>query len=91
MTNRKSLVLSALAGVLTLGSLAAVPAQAAQGDMEKCYGIARAGHNDCATAVSSCAGTATRDAVPTAFIAVPKGTCEKIVGGSLKPGSAGQS
>jgi len=91
MTDRKSLVYSALAGVLALGTLAAVPAQAAQANMEKCYGIAKAGHNDCATATSSCAGTATRDALPTAFIAVPKGTCEKIVGGSLTSGADGQS
>ncbi|SFV86862.1 Putative signal peptide protein [hydrothermal vent metagenome] len=50
---------------------------------EKCYGIVKAGQNDCATKVSSCAGTATTDAQTDAFIAIPKGLCEKLVGGSL--------
>jgi uncharacterized membrane protein len=49
---------------------------------EKCYGIARAGFNDCFTAKNSCAGTTTRDNEPQAWIYVPKGTCSRIVGGS---------
>jgi len=88
MTNRRQLVTSALAGALALSGLAAVTtASAAQGDTEKCYGIAKAGKNDCATANSSCAGTSTVDGKGDAFIVVPKGTCEKIVGGSLTPKS----
>ncbi len=51
--------------------------------MEKCYGVAKAGRNDCATASSSCAGTSTRDRQRDAYIAVPKGTCSKIAGGTL--------
>ena len=75
------LVASALATVL---SLSAIPgAQAA--DNEKCYGIAKAGKNDCQTANHSCAGTATADAQPDSWIYVPAGTCEKVVGGSLEP------
>lgn len=50
-------------------------------DMEKCYGVAAAGKNDCQTATSSCAGTSTADRQTDAFIAVPKGTCGKIAGG----------
>jgi len=60
-------------------------AEAGKKDLEKCYGIVKAGQNDCQTSNSACAGTAEIDAKPTAFIALPKGTCEKIVGGSLKP------
>lgn len=52
---------------------------------EKCYGVARAGHNDCQTATSSCAGTAKRDAQADAWIYVPAGACAKINGGSLTP------
>lgn len=52
--------------------------------MEKCYGIAKAGMNDCATRMSSCAGSATKDSQKDAFLFLPKGTCDKIVGGSLK-------
>ena len=56
-------------------------------DMEKCYGVAKASKNDCQTASSSCAGTAKQDRQKDAFIAIPKGTCGKIAGGSLTPGS----
>jgi uncharacterized membrane protein len=49
---------------------------------EKCYGIVKSGKNDCATATSSCAGTAKRDNQPDSWVYVPTGTCDKIVGGS---------
>ena len=55
----------------------------AQGNMEKCYGVAKAGKNDCQTAHSSCAGTSKKDAQNDAWISVPKGVCEKLVGGTL--------
>jgi uncharacterized membrane protein len=55
----------------------------AQGKMEKCYGVAKAGKNDCQTDHSSCAGTSKNDGQKDAWISVPKGACEKIVGGSL--------
>jgi uncharacterized membrane protein len=43
---------------------------------EKCYGIAKAGHNDCAsTGNTSCAGTAKADYDKDAWVYVPKGTC----------------
>ena len=52
---------------------------------EKCYGVAKAGKNDCFFAGNSCAGTVTRDDEPGAWIYVPKGTCAKITGGTLEP------
>jgi uncharacterized membrane protein len=55
----------------------------AQGNVEKCFGIAKAGKNDCQTDHSSCAGTSKTDAQKDAWVSVPKGACEKIVGGSL--------
>ena len=57
-------------------------------NMEKCYGIVKAGMNDCATAKQSCAGSATKDKQPDAYVFVPKGLCDKIVGGSLQAGEA---
>jgi uncharacterized membrane protein len=80
MTN-KILVASALAAVMSMS--AAASTQAA--DNEKCYGIAKAGKNDCQTATHSCAGTATADAAGDSWIYVPAGTCDKIAGGSLEP------
>ena len=52
-------------------------------DQEKCYGVVKAGKNDCATKTSSCAGTSTEDGQSDAFIVMPKGMCEKLVGGSV--------
>lgn len=62
------------------------PANAATNNkMEKCYGIVKTAMNDCQTATASCAGSATKDNQPDAFIFLPKGDCNKIVGGSLTP------
>jgi uncharacterized membrane protein len=58
-------------------------ALAAKGDNEKCYGIVKAGKNDCGGPSNSCAATSKTDADKGAWLYVPKGTCEKIVGGSL--------
>jgi uncharacterized membrane protein len=80
----KPAIIAATAMVFAL-SMAATNAKAAE--MEKCYGVAAAGKNDCKTASSSCAGTAKMDRQANAFIAVPKGTCDKIAGGSLTPKS----
>ena len=50
---------------------------------EKCYGVAKAGQNDCAsTGNNSCGGTSRIDADPSAWIYVPAGYCDRIVGGS---------
>lgn len=50
---------------------------------EKCYGIAKAGQNDCASeGNNSCGGTSKRNADPKAWIYVPAGYCDRIVGGS---------
>ncbi len=79
MTSTRIAVAAALVAAL------AVPVAAqAQGNVEKCYGVAKAGRNDCQTASSSCAGTSKKDAQADAWISMPKGTCEKIVGGKLK-------
>ena len=71
-------IAAALGTALLLGAAAQ-----AQGNIEKCYGVAKAGKNDCQTASSSCAGTSKKDAQADSWIAVPKGTCEKIAGGHL--------
>ena len=82
-TSKKTPIVLAAAMAAAIGATVAAPAQAAE--MEKCYGIVKAGHNDCQTATSSCAGTSKMDRQGDAFIAVPKGTCAKIVGGSTTP------
>ena len=62
---------------------AAIASPAMAASKEKCYGVAKAGHNDCATKTTSCAGTSTEDNQWDAFIALPKGMCERLAGGSL--------
>ena len=54
-------------------------------NLEACYGVAARGKNDCADGAHGCAGTSTQDRDKTAFLLVPKGDCQKIAGGSLKP------
>jgi uncharacterized membrane protein len=61
------------------------PAPKPKFEAEKCYGIAKAGKNDCQTANSSCAGTSKRDGQGDAWIYTPAGSCGKIVGGSMQP------
>lgn len=76
------LIASAVAVALSFGTAGAQTQDAKQ---EKCYGIVKAGKNDCQTATSSCAGTSKKDAQGDAWINVPAGTCAKIVGGSTAP------
>lgn len=59
-------------------------------EKEKCYGVVKAGQNDCAAADDShsCAASASADGSGQEWIAVPKGLCEKLVNGSLAPVSA---
>jgi uncharacterized membrane protein len=57
--------------------------------MEKCYGIVKAGMNDCGTATNNgCSGNSTVDGDKSAWIYLPKGTCKKIVGSSTKAPAA---
>lgn len=84
----KATLFTALAAALTGPQAAkAGPAEPPSFKFEKCYGVVKSAKNDCATATSSCAGTAKRDAQPDAWIFVPTGTCDKIVGGSTTPKS----
>jgi len=63
------------AAVASLG----VPAVADEADMEKCYGVALAGENDCAAGPgTTCAGTSTMDYQGNAWSLVPEGTCTSI-------------
>jgi uncharacterized membrane protein len=52
-------------------------------EMEKCAGIVKAGMNDCGANGHACAGQAKVDNDANEWIKVPKGTCEKITGGTV--------
>ena len=82
-------IASALAAAVAVPSLVlaqAGPAPAPSFKAEKCYGLAKAGKNDCAaTGNNSCAGTSKVNADPKAWIFMPEGYCERIVGGRKAP------
>ncbi len=80
---KNTLTAAAIAGALVLASLGTAQAADAPA-MEKCYGVALAGKNDCASSAHSCAGQSKVDKDPGEFKKVPVGTCEKM-GGTLKP------
>ena len=79
MNQRRLVISSALASALALG-VAAGPAAAQE--KEKCYGIAKAGQNDCAnlSGTHSCAGQAKTDNHPDEWKYVAKGTCKSMKG-----------
>ena len=86
----KTKSLAALAGIALATTINAQAAQAEKPAMEKCYGVAKAGKNDCAAGPgTSCAGSSTRDYQGDAWKLVPKGSCTKMKtpkgNGSLTP------
>ena len=79
--NQRLIVSSALASVLALGLVSQAAAQ--EKGKEKCFGIAKAGQNDCAnlSGSHSCAGQAKAEAGADEWKYVAKGSC-KGLGGS---------
>lgn len=87
MNKRQALVAAALASVCAANASAQM--DAAGKDQEKCYGVAKAGQNDCGTATHGCAGQAAADKDPAEWKFVAKGTCARA-GGKLAPPPEGQ-
>lgn len=79
MTKRQFLLAAALAGMTAAGVNAI---NAAEEGKDKCYGIAKAGQNDCAnlSGTHACAGLskANNDAADWKYVA--KGTCKELKG-----------
>jgi uncharacterized membrane protein len=90
--NHQSTIQAALASVIALGFAASTlaanppgPVAPKAGD-EKCYGIAKAGQNDCGTAKHACAAQgAKKDNDPSEWKYVAKGSCEKMGGKTAAP------
>lgn len=87
--NNRLIASSALASVLALG-LVTQAAAAGEKAKEKCYGIAKAGQNDCAnlSGSHSCAGQSKADNSPDEWKYVEKGTCAKLGGKSADEAKA---
>lgn len=90
MDRTKRTTLMAIAGAMT-AAIAGVQATTAQAaDMEKCFGVALKGQNDCAAGEgTTCAGTSTIDYQGNSWKSVAKGTCVStqtpLGPGSLEP------
>jgi uncharacterized membrane protein len=82
--DQQAVIRNALMGLVALGVAGATTAQAQSTPKEKCYGVSKAGQNECAAGKNSCAGTSKVDNDPYAWKLVAKGTCAKM-GGKLAP------
>ena len=87
--NKRQFLNTAAASMLAMGVLAIAPAAHAE-SMGKCFGVATAGHNDCAglSGLHSCKGTSTMNYNPGDFVVKPTGTCEKLGGLTMEQAQA---
>lgn len=87
----QAIIRSALVGLIALGAAQGTLAAAdPAGSKEKCYGISKAGQNDCANATGThaCAGQTKADNSPDDWKYVATGTCTKLGGKTSAPRKA---
>lgn len=82
MNSRHAMLAAALASACAASTAIAQDGMDSKANQEKCFGVAKAGQNDCGTATHGCAGQAKVDNDKTEWKFVAKGTCEKV-GGKL--------
>jgi uncharacterized membrane protein len=82
---KKQLLGLALLATVACGAASVRAEDAAAPAKEKCYGVAKAGKNDCAAKdkSNSCAGGSKVDGDKNTFVSLPAGVCDKLVGGEL--------
>lgn len=85
--NQRAMIAATAAAVMSL-SMVAMPAAAQE--KEKCFGIAKAGQNDCAniSGTHSCAGQSKVDMDKSEWKYVAKGTCKDMKGLSMDEAKA---
>ena len=83
----QALIRSALVGLIALGATQAALAADPGAGKEKCYGISKAGQNDCANGAGThaCAGQSKADNSPEDWKYVATGTCTKLGGKTSAP------
>jgi len=86
MNARNALILAAAASLFAVSTSTLAADKDDHANQEKCFGVAKAGQNDCAskTGTHACAGQSKKDNDPTDFKYVAKGTC-KTMGGMMAP------
>lgn len=75
-----NLLRAAMTSLLVGAASVGASALAEEAKQEQCAGVIKAGKNDCATSANACHGHVTTDSNPEAWIYLPAGTCERIVG-----------
>lgn len=90
MPNRRLMIATALTTLATGSLVTATNATAAPvcAEQERCYGVSKAGKNDCSTSTTACVGSAKQDYQKDAWLYVPKGTCDKLGGATSAPKTA---
>jgi uncharacterized membrane protein len=86
--NNQARIQAALAGLVAVSFASMVAAQPVpqKAGTEKCYGVAKAGQNDCGTAKHACAAQGAKvDKDPTEWKYVAKGSCEQMGGKTAAP------
>lgn len=85
--NQRAMIAAAAASLM---SLTFVAAPAVAQEKEKCFGIAKAGQNDCAShaGTHSCAGQSKVDNDKGEWKYVAKGTCKQVKGLSMDEAKA---
>ncbi|MGB7740579.1 MAG: DUF2282 domain-containing protein [Steroidobacteraceae bacterium] len=78
--NIKHVTIAAAIGSLLAVGIANAGNEEGKDAKVKCYGVAKAGKNDCATASHSCAGSSKKDNDPTEWKKMPQAECEKAGG-----------
>lgn len=78
--NQSTMLRAAMTTLIALGAATTATQSFADHTQEQCAGVIKAGKNDCATSTNACHGHVETDSNPEAWIYVPTGTCEKIVG-----------
>lgn len=88
--NQRQLIAAAATSLVSM-ALLSTPALAQNAGKEKCYGIAKAGQNDCAnlSGSHSCAGQSKLDDDKGEWKFVPAGTCKQMGGLSAADAKAG--
>ena len=81
--NIRNMAIAAAVGSLLAAGPALAGDASASGD--KCYGVTKAGQNDCAANGHSCAGQAKKDNDPNEWKHMPKDQCEKMGGKTTPP------
>ena len=84
MDLKKIAIAAAVGSFLTTG-VAGIASAGDMGGSDKCYGVAKAGKNDCAANGHSCAGQAKTDNDPNEWKHMPKDECEKMGGTTEAP------